>query len=192
DDGAGHALVGAGRARLFETTDTLAITGGNDTILVTGDGNNTILGGMGADTIRTKNNTTTAGVIGTDILLGDNGLVERDAEGNNLKLIATKSQASTGGGIVDLGGDDIIEALDGTKIALGGDGADRIDLGVASAITNTHTVIGDNGSITYVAMDQTGEGKALRYETSDTISVGTVLIPATGGVDLITTGNGDN
>ena len=46
---------------------------------------------MGKDTIRTGT--------GTDTVIGDNGFVQLDAEGNNLAEIATKSQPSTTGPI---------------------------------------------------------------------------------------------
>ena len=68
--------MGAGLPLRYETTDTLAATGGDDTISV-GDGNNTILGGMGADTITSGN--------GTDTILGDNGFVQMDARGQQLR-----------------------------------------------------------------------------------------------------------
>ena len=108
--------TGAGLPLRYETTDTLAATGGDDTISV-GDGNNTILGGMGADTITSGN--------GTDTILGDNGFVQMDAVGNNYAQIGTKSQTSAGGGTTDLGGNDVITALEAeTKNVLGGDGMD--------------------------------------------------------------------
>src|SRR5512140_3884787 len=134
-------LAGEGLARLYETTDTLAATGGNDSITV-GDGDNTVLGGMGADTIASAN--------GTDTILGDNGFIQRDIEGNNFALISTKSQPSTTGAqsVTDLGGNDVITGLTGDKRAFGGDGADTITFG-----TGNHVVFGDNGMVTYVAMD---------------------------------------
>ena len=55
---------------------------------------------------------------GSDTILGDNGIVEMDAKGINFAKVNTKSQASTGGSIVSLGGDDTITAQDGTKIVL--------------------------------------------------------------------------
>src|SRR5437868_1086049 len=163
--------TGAGQAWIYETTDTLVGTGGDDTIQ-TGSGNNVILGGMGVDLITTVN--------GSDLILGDSGIVERDVEGNNLKRIASKAQASAGGGTTDLGRGDTIASGTGAKTVLGGDGADGITLG-----TGNHTVVGDNGVITYVAMDATGEGRALRYESTDTLA-------STGGNDTITAGDGDN
>src|SRR6185503_11750708 len=184
----GLPRTGAGRVLSYETTDTLATTGGIDIITV-GDGNNTILGGMAGDVITTDTGTTTR--IGVDTIIGDNGIVEMDAVGNNFARIATKSQASTGGSIVDLGGDDTITAQDGTKIVLGGDGADTIKLGDGRALASNHIVIGDNGVVTYVPMltsgglARTGAGNVLSYETTDTLA-------ATGGIDIITVGDGNN
>jgi Ca2+-binding RTX toxin-like protein len=163
--------TGAGNALTYQTTDTLAATGGNDTVTVA-DGDNTILAGMGADAISTAN--------GTDVILGDNGFVQMDAEGNNLAQVATFSQASTGGSLTDLGGSDIVTSLAGDKTVLGGDAGDTITLGAGD-----HAVLGDNGVITYVALGEVGAGNALRYATTDTIA-------STGGDDTITAGNGDN
>ncbi|MDP3511174.1 MAG: hypothetical protein Q8S20_00365, partial [Sulfuritalea sp.] len=166
-------LVGEGKARLYETTDDLTGTGGVDNITL-GDGNNTILGGMRGDTIASAN--------GTDTILGDNGFIQRDVEGNNFALIATKSQSSTTGpqSVTDLGGDDIITGLTGAKRAFGGDGNDQITF-----TTGDHVVFGDNGMVTYVAMDLVGEGKALLYETTD-------MLALTGGNDSVTLGDGNN
>ena len=163
---------GAGNVLTYKTTDTLSSTGGADTIQ-TGSGNNVILGGMGGDTITT--------VDGVDTILGDNGIVQMDAVGNNFASIATYTQPT----ITDLGGDDTITSGDGKKIVLGGDGADGISLGVGSANTSDHIVIGDNGEITYVAMGQPGAGNVLTYKTTDTLS-------STGGADTIQTGSGNN
>ena len=108
-----------------------------------------------------------------------------DAVGIKFAAIATKSQASTGGSIVSLGGDDTITAQDGTKIVLGGDGADTIKLGDGRALSSNHIVIGDNGVVNYVPIGQTGAGLPWIYETTDTLAV-------TGGVDTIKVGDGDN
>ena len=139
-----------------------------------GSGDNTILGGMGADQITSVN--------GTDTILGDNGFVQMDVEGNNFAQIATKSQASTTApeSVTELGGNDVITALAGTKRVLGGDGSDTITVG-----TGDHTIFGDNGVVTFVAIGQIGAGNALVYATTDTL-------PVTGGDDTITAGNGNN
>ena len=51
---------------------------------------------------------------GIDTILGDNGVVERDASGLHYTHIATFTQPQ----ITDLGGDDQITALDGDKILI--------------------------------------------------------------------------
>ncbi|MCX7200338.1 MAG: hypothetical protein NTW37_20745, partial [Proteobacteria bacterium] len=155
-------LPGAGKALRYQTTDTLAATGGNDKLLA-GAGTNTILGGMGADTIVSTDATGTQ----VDTILGDNGLVEMDAQGGNYALVRTLSRASAGGSLVDLGGNDQI-TVSGNRAAvvvLGGDGADTIDILGAG----NRTILGDNGIVTYVALGQTGAGRALKYETTDTL-----------------------
>src|SRR5206468_1495618 len=84
-------LTGAGLPWVYETTDTLAVTGGVDLITV-GDGNNTILGGMGADVIKTDTGTGVGSTgSGTDTIIGDNGVVEMDVQGDKYARVATKS-----------------------------------------------------------------------------------------------------
>ncbi|MDI1313706.1 FlgD immunoglobulin-like domain containing protein, partial [Prosthecobacter sp.] len=138
----------AGAVIIYETTDTLASTGGNDFINA-GNGNNTVLGGMGADTITTGT--------GSDTILGDNGIVRMDTNGVDFASVATYTKPT----LTDLGGNDIITSGDDTKIVLGGDGEDIINLGVGN-----HIVLGDNGLATYVALGQTGAGNVLRFETT--------------------------
>ena len=161
-----------GRGLLYETTDTVQLTGGND-VITAGDGDSTILGGMGADTIATGN--------GAATILGDNGFVQMDVEGNKFALVATKSLNTTTGAqsVGELGGNDVIAAGTGTKIVLAGDGADTVTLGAGD-----HTVLGDNGTVTYVGIGNVGAGRVLRFETTD-------LLTGTGGNDVIATGDGD-
>ena len=163
--------TGAGLPLRYETTDKELATAGND-VVTTGDGNNVILGGLGTDTITTG--------VGIDTILGDNGFIQMDVQGGNFAQIGSYSQASTGGSITDLGGNDTINGGTGDKTVLGGDGADSITL-----LAGNHTVLGDNGTVTYVAIGQTGAGQGLRYETTDTLQV-------TGGGDTISLGNGAN
>src|SRR6185503_7276548 len=151
--------------------DTLAGTGGGD-VIISGDGHNFVMAGMGADQVTTA--------VGTDMILGDNGLVQYDAEGNNLAFVETYTQPSAGGGTVDLGGIDTIVTTDGDKTIVGGDAADTITMGAGD-----HTVMGDNGQIVYVAMGQTGAGNILSLETTDTLA-------GTGGGDVIISGDGNN
>ncbi|MCM2309622.1 MAG: hypothetical protein NDI91_19365, partial [Sulfuritalea sp.] len=164
-------LVGEGKALLYETTDILVVTGGNDVITL-GDGNNTVLGGMGVDIITTS--------AGNDTIVGDNGFVQMDAEGNNFAQVASNSQSTTGGTITDLGGGDVITGGTGDKTVLGGDGADTVTMA-----TGNHTVVGDNGAVTYVTLGATGAGNILSYTTTDTVAT-------TGGGDTVTLGDGNN
>src|SRR5690349_13026628 len=134
--------TGAGNILTLETTDTLAGTGGGD-VISAGNGNNFIMAGMGSDQVTTA--------VGTDMILGDNGLVQYDAQGNNLAFVETYTQASAGGGTVDLGGTDTILTTDGNKTIVGGDAADTVAMGAGN-----HTLLGDNGNITYVALGLPG------------------------------------
>src|SRR5258706_216915 len=109
-----------------------------------------------------------------------------EAVGNKFATVKTLSRASAGGAIVDLGGEDQITGLHGNKIVLGGDGAGIISLGAGN-----HTVLGDNGIVTYVPMGQTGAGNAQKYETTDTLV--SASAGGTAGADTITiTGDGNN
>ncbi|MDK9705255.1 MAG: calcium-binding protein, partial [Sulfuritalea sp.] len=170
DAGAGQP-VNDGKLLSVTTLDTVTSTGGGDTVTL-GDGNNIVLGGMGADSVTTGT--------GTDTVLGDNGTVQMDAQGGNFAQISTFSQPTTGGSLVDLGGNDTVTGGTGTKTVLAGDGSDAVTLG-----TGDHTVVGDNGTVTYVALGQTGAGNILSYSTTDTVA-------ATGAGDTVTLGDGNN
>ncbi|MFT7227617.1 MAG: hypothetical protein ACI8PW_000192, partial [Methylophilaceae bacterium] len=160
----------------YRTTDTLGSTGGDDTIFA-GEGSNTVLGGVGSDAITAGN--------GTDTILGDNGSVEMDDAGaffkrieSNVYVLGTTDEDLTGG-------IDTITTSEGTKIILGGFGADVIKTdvdvdGLPVGTGSNHIIIGDNGVVDYTAT-----GLPLNYQTTD-------MTTNTGGGDTIITGNGNN
>jgi Ca2+-binding RTX toxin-like protein len=135
-------------------TTNLAL-GGDDTILA--GANNIILGGYGDDSITLE--------AGTAVVLGDNGIVRRDATETVTQVATTDTTAATGGV-------DTITSAGGTNVILGGVGGDTIE-----APGGTNIILGDNGTVNLnnlVAND---------IFTTD---------PALGGNDRITGGTGDN
>jgi hypothetical protein len=110
---------------------------------------------MGADAITTA--------VGTDLILGDNGTVQMDAEGVNLASV-TSTQT-------DLGGNDVITSTDGNKTVVAGAADDTVTLG-----SGQHVVAGDNAELSYF-----GTG---------TLSLITTSSPTLGGNDRIVTANG--
>ena len=190
-------------------------TGGDDTLTL-GNGDKLVIGGFGGDTIQAGNGAnrvlgdngellfsngilqtidtqdttdTTGGVdnitlgsgehiamggthgdtinsgTGDAILIGDNGTATFDATGKRVKVI---SELST------LGGDDVITAAGGDNLVLGGVGNDTITTGAGA-----DRVFGDNGQLNYL------NGILNRIETTDQSE-------ATGGIDTIEAGDGDN
>ncbi|SLN60007.1 Bifunctional hemolysin/adenylate cyclase precursor [Roseovarius gaetbuli] len=187
--------------------------GGNDTIYA-GNGENIVLAGVGADLVDTGT--------GGDIILGDNGVIIfnagvvvtvrstvstigagdliRSGAGNDTVLGGTANdtiETSTGEDIVlgdsgqlDYtdgvlrvastlfeglgGGDDTINSGAGDDVVIGGDGGDEIATGEGADI-----VLGDQGRITWDA------------DNARPATIETLLFDI-GGVDLITTGNGED
>jgi Ca2+-binding RTX toxin-like protein len=118
---------------------------------------NIILGGFGADDITLGS--------GTNTVLGDNGIVRRDAQGAVLE-VETSDTGDTSGGV------DTITSLGGENIILGGVGGDLI-----SAPFGTNIILGDNGRVTLEA------GEPVQVVTTD---------PLIGGDDVIEGGGGNN
>jgi Ca2+-binding RTX toxin-like protein len=118
---------------------------------------NIILGGFGADTITLGS--------GTNVVLGDNGIVSRDEDGNVTQVATTDASDATGGA-------DLITSLGGTNVILGGVGGDFI-----AAPFGTNVILGDNGVVTLSG------GAPVEVHTTD---------PLLGGNDVITGGIGDN
>jgi Ca2+-binding RTX toxin-like protein len=129
---------------------------------------NVILGGAGADEITLAS--------GTNTVLGDNGIVRRDALGTVLE-VETSGTAGDGDTIISLGGENII---------LGGVGAD-----VISAPFGTNIILGDNGRATATEDVQTLE-PALGGPDTITGGAGNNIILGGAGGDLITGGAGND
>jgi Ca2+-binding RTX toxin-like protein len=147
-----------GAVKFMATIDTDPSTGGDDGISV-GSGINHIFGGMGNDQITTGD--------GTDIILGDNGLIAYEGITGNLKLKQISSTEASEGG------NDTITTGNGDKIILGGFGDDTI-----TSVTGNDIVIGDNGVIEFDS-----EGRPQKIMTAN---------PEAGGSDVMDGGAGDD
>jgi Ca2+-binding RTX toxin-like protein len=133
--------------------------GGWDTIYG-GDGDDILIGGVGSDTIYGDG----ANTDGNDVILGDDGIVARDAAYNILYVLTTNPTDGAGDHLYGNVDDDVI---------LGGTGADTIQ-----GDDGNDTLVGDDGRVDF------GPG-GTRTVTSFTDSSGT-------GDDLIYGGNGND
>ena len=156
--------------KLTDIATTDPATGGDDDITV-GDGSDVVLGGVGSDAID-ADRLTGASLItesGDDIVIGDNGdvLFNADAAGRVVTRIRTTDP--------DQGDRDIINTSNGSDIVFGGSGGDTIDAGLSN---HGDIVVGDNGIANFTAAG----------ELADIATT----VPATGGDDDITVGDGDD
>ncbi len=159
---------------LFQIATMLDNYGSDDTLSL-GDGNNLAIGGQGADTIITGT--------GNDALLGDSGVINRDATG----VITGIESISP-----DEGGNDIITSGDGMNYIVAGTGDDTVTTG-----TGNDFVVGDNGSMTFTsgivtAMESTDAADSTAGD--DTIDAGTGdnYVIAGGGSDSVSSEGGDD
>jgi Ca2+-binding RTX toxin-like protein len=151
------------------TTDTTPATGDDDVITSLG-GDNVILGGVGRDAI-----TAAAGT--TNIILGDNGVVNLNQVG-----VDADNVFSIVSGPGALGDDDAI-TLGSNNVVIGGFGTDAITLG-----SGVNTVLGDNGQV-----NRTGTLDAAGHVVSTVTSVFTTdTTAATGARDVVTSLGGEN
>jgi Ca2+-binding RTX toxin-like protein len=141
-----------------ESSDALEETGGADTIFSQG-GENIVLGGIGGDTI------TITALVGTNIVLGDNGVVN---VGGTIETRATVA-----------GGADTILSQGGDNTILGGSDEDTITLGAG-----TNTVLGDNGTVVRVG------GQVTRVSTDNAAGGADDEIVTRGGSNVIAGGLG--
>ena len=161
----------AGIVQQLRTTD---ITEGGDDIINLTDGDNTVLAGKGDDQV-----TTTAG---DDDIIGDNGQIDYDANGDAILMQTTDVDVSTAG-------HDTLLAGDGFNRVLGGLGQDAITTGNGDA-----TILGDNGELQYV-----DDIRVRMTSTSPTAGDDDVIIMGNGkssviagdGNDQVTGGDGD-
>jgi Ca2+-binding RTX toxin-like protein len=160
-------IMHTGNVERIETTTVNF--GGNDTI-DGGKGVDRVLGGLGVDTI--------SGGDDDDVLIGDHGIIDYNADQNLTTLDSVESKE------LAIGSDDTVYGNAGNDIVVGGFGADHLYGGnsaAGGAITGADkdAIIGDNGkllpSLTGFASIQTTDSTA-----------------ATGGNDTVEGNEGDD
>ncbi|WP_130469897.1 VCBS domain-containing protein [Candidatus Magnetaquicoccus inordinatus] len=166
----------------LDTQDTQAVTGGADTILIGSSltsgqfGTNMVAAGMASDLVLlggaswdvVLQKLLAGDAYSEDILLGDNGIIEREsatAAGEPNYMLQVKSELG------DQGASDIIASGSGGKLLIGGFGSDRL-----TAHDGDHIVAGDNAEVNYDISAKNGilrEVKAIETTMggSDTINL---------------------
>ncbi len=139
--------------------------GAND-VITAGTGaasatSNIIIGGVGADQITLGS--------GTNVVLGDNGIVHRIGGSIGFGTLAQITQVATTDTVSTTGDSDTIVSNGGTNVILGGVGADNISANGGS----NNVILGDNG---YVNMNNPTENDIA------------TTVPTLGGNDVITAG----
>nr|WP_295129980.1 VCBS domain-containing protein [uncultured Roseateles sp.] len=168
-DNARFSFDTAGGMTEMVSTDLRAETGGNDVIRIgkvgssTALGLNFVIGGMGSDDIfiagEIEANTgrvLTGTGLSEDVLIGDNGLIQRAALSNKMLLVRSTE--------TDKGGNDRLVTGNGAQVMLGGFGSDLLQGGSGTAIA-----IGDNGELIY---DQLAKNGVLRQAHSIDEAIG--------------------
>lgn len=186
----------------FKTTDVAQATGGADDIRLGNNlstaalGLNVIFGGMAADQIYVSalhDDTARLDRIGAslsqDIIVGDNGVVLRSASTGSipnqlLQVLSTQT---------DKGGNDRILTANGSKVLVGGFGAD-----VIRAQDGDNLVMGDNAQIDYDTVASNGVLRSVQSldiviggDDAITLAEGFKLVSGGYGADTITI-NADN
>ena len=191
--------VRGGGVQVITTTDIVDNKGWIDTISGNA-GSDIIIGGVAGDLLYGDRELPTAlsnTLDGDDILLGDNGRLDFDLNGNlnSLDRIATFLDG--------LGGDDIITGNAGADVALGGTGDDLIygdnPTAAAGNLDRNDILLGDNGVIELVTAPLTaptaqgirifGGAVAAIYSTDDdgnaANTAGSDIIEGNAGADII-------
>ncbi|UCE72957.1 MAG: DUF4347 domain-containing protein [Methanomassiliicoccales archaeon] len=165
--------MGGSLITLFRSTDLGA--GGVDNIYG-GEGDDIAIGGAAGDNI--YGDSDAPGVDGEDVLIGDNGLVDfvpdANAKLSNITFINTTDK------VLGTGGDDFLDGSENADIILGGVGNDEIIGGLEDDI-----ILGDSGELNY----NTGDGD---LSTLDLIRTTDNILPAPGGTDEISGGEGND
>ncbi|MEL4178019.1 VCBS domain-containing protein [Roseateles sp. PN1] len=168
-DNARISFDAAGGMTEMVSTDLRAETGGNDVIRIgkvgssTALGLNFVIGGMGSDDIflageidANTGRVITGTGLSEDVLIGDNGLIQRAALSNKMLLVRSTE--------TDKGGDDRIVTGHGAQVMLGGFGNDQLQAGNGTGIA-----IGDSGELIY---DQLAKNGVLRQAHSIDAAIG--------------------
>ncbi|MBY0236360.1 MAG: hypothetical protein K2W93_15375, partial [Burkholderiaceae bacterium] len=168
-DNARFSFDTAGGMTEMVSTDLRAETGGNDVIRIGKVGSSTtlglnfVIGGMGSDDLfiageidANTGRVMTGTGLSEDVLIGDNGLIQRAALSNKMLLVRSTE--------TDKGGNDRIVTGNGAQVMLGGFGSDLLQGGSGTAIA-----IGDNGELIY---DQLAKNGVLRQARSIDEAIG--------------------
>ena len=163
--GNGESLVLGDNGEMLFSNDILQTINTQDTSAATGGVDKITLGNGEHIAMGGTHGDTIISGTGDAILIGDNGTATFAADGKRVQVISELSS---------LGGDDIISAAGGNNLVLGGVGGDDITTGAGA-----DRIFGDNGQLDYL------NGILNRIATTDTSE-------ATGGIDTIEAGDGDN
>jgi Ca2+-binding RTX toxin-like protein len=148
----------------LQSTDTVALTGGDDTIDA-GDGNNVVVAGVGNDSVITGT--------GTDIVVGDNGTITNDATGALVQVVS---------GDPTLGGNDTLATGDGFDVAIGGAGNDLV-----TSAGGNDVLFGDGGQVTFSV-----GGTVLTIQSIDIPFGGDDTLDGAAGNDILIGGFGND
>ncbi|MBF0463391.1 MAG: hypothetical protein HQL87_18680, partial [Magnetococcales bacterium] len=188
----------------FKSLDLLNATGGNDTLIVGSPddlidrylGSDFIIAGMGTDTVlvsagqdATSGTITSGAANSTDVILGDNGEIDRWDSTAPTTYNILKQVTSTQ---LDKGGNDIIQTANGDKVIVGGYGQDAVT--VTAISTSKRQISGDNAQLTYDLVggltDLVTTDTVATTGDTDTITIGMDPSSADLGENLITGGMG--
>ena len=148
--------------------------GGADSI-TTGSGRDVVLGGHDGDTIAVSNGAT-PGASDHNVVLGDDGVLVYDRDGNSADIDEIASTSTT-----FAGGSDTITSAGGGDIIVSGRFGDLVEAGDGQNI-----VIGDSGQVLSAIVD------TVQQLAGQPMTIGLITTTQTndGGNDTITTGNG--
>jgi Ca2+-binding RTX toxin-like protein len=160
----GQIVYTAAVMTTLQSTDTVALTGGND-IINAGDGNNIVIAGVGSDSVITGT--------GADIVIGDNGTINNYSNGA-LALIVSGDPL--------LGGNDTIVTGDGLDIAIGGAANDFV-----TSAGGNDILFGDGGQLTF-----TIDGAIVNLMSVDTLFGGNDTLDGGANNDILIGGAGND
>lgn len=182
----GEILLTTGQFAQIRATDATDSFSSNDT-LTGASGGDILIGGLGQDVIRGDHMTGLRSTHdGNDLILGDNGQLVWDADGDLSDLDVLTSQAQEGVEENNRQGDnDLITGDRGADLIIAGYGSDTVhgnDAGnLDAAVDGDDVVVGDNGEI---RMDG---GLFVQIRTTDAIER---FAATTGAADFVTGASG--
>ena len=153
---------------------------GSDDFIFASDGSDIVFGGSGSDYVDAGTDQS------SDIVVGDNGVVNFDAAGLITDVTTT---------VPGTGGDDVILVGDGDDVVLGGIGTDYVNIDPVTGDpvgtdTGNDVIIGDNG----LALFDTASGQSIQtfIESIDHEYGSDDFIFSDGGSDVVLGGSGND